>query len=76
MKRPTDPFGTLVAVVLAAMIALFAVALFMWMRSVTTERAAYEKCVADVPSHNAQGDWYDAQEILYMERECKDGVAQ
>jgi hypothetical protein len=67
VSRPSDPFGTLVAVVLAAMIALFAVALFMWMRSVNTERVAYEKCVADIPGY------LDAQEILYQEQECNHG---
>lgn len=64
-----DTFGSLVALTLAGLIALFAYAITVWAISVSADRNAYEQCVANVPGY------LDAQEILYQERECKDGVA-
>jgi hypothetical protein len=64
-----DPFGTLVAITIALMAVLLATAITMWAMDATAKRNAYEQCVADIPGY------LDAQEILYQERECKNGVA-
>lgn len=60
-----DPFGTFVAIVLVAMTILLIVALTNVIADATAERDAYSQCVADIPGY------LDAQEILYMEQECK-----
>jgi hypothetical protein len=62
-----DTFGSLVALTLAGMIALFAYAITMWAMDATAKRNAYEQCVATIPGY------LDAQEILYTEQECHHG---
>jgi hypothetical protein len=62
-----DIFGSLVALTLAGLIALFAYAITVWAISVSADRNAYEQCVANVPGY------LDAQEILYQEQECHHG---
>jgi hypothetical protein len=56
-----------IGVAFAGLIVLLATALTMWAITVTSERDAYEKCVASIPGY------LDAQEILYAEQECDHG---
>lgn len=67
MSRRIDVLGIFVALFMAATVAFGLTLLIQKQAELRAERAAYEKCVADIPGY------LDAQEILYTEQECHHG---
>jgi hypothetical protein len=67
MSRRIDVLGIFVALFMAATVAVGFGLLYQQESKALNERAAYEKCVADIPGY------LDAQEILYQEQECHHG---
>lgn len=67
MSRRIDVVGIFVALFMAAAVAVGFGLLIQKQAALRADRAAYEKCVADIPGY------LDAQEILYQEQECNHG---
>jgi hypothetical protein len=67
MRRRIDVLGIVVALFMAATVAVGFTLLIQKQAELRAERAAYQKCVADIPGY------LDAQEILYQEQECDHG---
>jgi uncharacterized membrane protein len=67
VRRRIDVVGIVVALLMAAAVAVGFTLLIQKQAELRTARAAYEKCVADIPGY------LDAQEILYTEQECHHG---
>jgi hypothetical protein len=67
VSRRIDVVGIFVALFMAATVAVGFTLLIQKQAQLRAARAAYEKCVADIPGY------LDAQEILYTEQECDHG---
>lgn len=69
MPDELDNFGIFVVALIAVALSVAAIILIGWNREVQSKRAAYEQCVASI------SQYIDAQETLYQQQECKNGVA-